>query len=64
MVPFNLTLEANNLGRILELLLALVLVDLVLLLLDFLLLLELNPSPLLSLGNLCTLNILSSVDFP
>ena len=32
MVPFNLALEANNLGRILDLFLALVLVDLVLLL--------------------------------
>src|SRR5664279_3186309 len=32
MVPFNLALEANNLGRILDLFLALVLVDLVFLL--------------------------------
>ena len=48
MVPFNFALEANDLGQIL----------------DLFLLLELNPSPLLSLGRLCTLNMLSSVGFP
>ena len=43
-MPFNLALEANNLGRILDLWLALLLFD------HGLLIVELNPSPPLSLG--------------
>ena len=57
-MPFNLAHEANNLGRILDLFLALVLVGLVLLLI-----IGVESKSTLVIGNLCTLNILSSVDF-
>ena len=59
MMPFYFALEANNLGLILDLFFALLLF-----ILDFFFLLELNPIPPLSLGDFCTLKILLSVDFP
>ena len=50
MVPFNLALEANNLGRILDLFLALVVVDLVLLIDIRLLIIGVESKSILVIG--------------
>jgi hypothetical protein len=58
-MPLNFAVEASDLGRTINLSLSLLLVNI-----GLFSLLEINPSPLLSLGYCCTLNILSSLDFP
>jgi hypothetical protein len=59
MVPFNFALEANNLGQIFDLSLALLsLVNFGLLIVGY------KPKSTLVIGGFCTLNILSSLDFP
>jgi len=65
MVPFFLALEANNVGRILDLILAILLVVRVLqfdsgLVLDI----GVESKPTLVIGDFCTLRILLSASFP
>jgi hypothetical protein len=59
MMPFNFALEANNLGRILDFLLDLLLLE------EFgLLIVGYKSKSTLVIGDFCALNILSSLDFP
>ena len=58
MMPFYFALEANNLGRILDLFLALLLVHLGIILIGV------ESKSTFVIGDFCTLNILLSVDFP
>ena len=59
MVPLNLALEASDLGRILDLSLALLLADL-----GLVLVIGVESKSTIVIGDCCTLNMLSSVDFP
>ena len=59
MMPFNFALEADNLGQILDLFLALILVDL-----GLLLLIGVESKSTFVIGDFCTLRIFLSVDFP
>ena len=59
MMPFNFALEANDLGRILDLFLALLVVAL-----GLLLLIGVESKSTFVIGGFCTLKILLSVDFP
>ena len=59
MVPFNLALQASNLGRILDLFLALLLVNL-----GLVLVVGVESKSTLVIGDCCTPKMLSSVVFP